>query len=133
MILFYVLMLVLLANAKEMQKKKLGKFKEVNECVTSLSLKTPKYRHGLMRNNKNADSVTVANGWSAFFENSNPLECAMESCEVKTTSSRCQSTYHGFNLLIQSGYPWRIDAQRFQNDWIENVCMVCSNGDQTIT
>lgn len=84
-----------------------------DSCATALSLKSPPFRKGLMRKDKDADKMTIANGWSSFFNNANPFECPMASCELKTTATNCESTYHGFNLLIQSGYPWRIDAQRF--------------------
>ena len=59
------------------------------KCDSSLSMRQPKFRSGLMTNKKSAEAVTVANGWSDFFKNDNKLECPMKKCELKTSSSKC--------------------------------------------
>jgi hypothetical protein len=65
--------------------------------------------------------------WKDFFYNQWPIACPNISCNLLTAN--CASPYPGSNIFIEGD---NIQVRNFHNNWVEKVCLMCTNGVQKI-
>ena len=61
------------------------------------------------------------------FENGDSKNCPITKCILKNKG--CASDYIGKNLKIKDR---EIEAINFMSNWVDQICLECTNGKQTI-
>ena len=107
------------------------------KCANALKVKDKKYKFGnVMLNHisKMEEQYVDSRGWMMFFKNTNPNNCPIDKCILK--SKDCKIAHSGTgkygHLDIRSYSPWKVIARGFSTEWVVESCFECSNKWQTI-
>jgi hypothetical protein len=106
----------------------------LNPCTTALSVNTAPIPTNPKAFTFDAVNTGSVGDWNTFFLSStgscDPTSCTLYGVGCSTAYS---TAYPSGKLTIATSSTWAITSLRNSNiNWVENVCLKCTNGQQTI-
>ena len=75
-------------------------------------------------------SLFVVKSWRQFFQNKNSDNCPIKKCSLKQVG--CKEEFSSRYMQMMEAYPFEIEAYKFDQNWMEKMCVSCTNGQQEI-